>query len=275
MKTLPLIVALLCSVVASGGLRAADEWQLSWSDEFDYEGLPNPQKWGYEEGFIRGNEAQYYTRERRENARVENGLLILEARKEHWDNPGYKPGGSGYGQNRAAAEYTSASINTLHKESVLYGRMEMRAKLPHGKGVWPAFWAMGDNIEAVSWPRCGEIDIMEFVGHDPRDIYGTLHWGTLSNPQHSGGNTKVEDLKDAFHVYAVNWDPARIEFFVDDKSYHTVDLSKAGEGDGNPFHKPQYILLNLAMGGSWGGPIDDSALPQQMQVDYVRVYKKK
>ena len=266
MKAFLLCLALLCSSFTPGTGHAAEAWQLVWSDEFDYEGLPDPNKWGYEEGFIRNQEAQFYTRARRENARVENGHLIIEARKEHWANPGGGP---------VFAEYTSASINTLHKESALYGRLEFRAKLPHGKGVWPAFWTLGENVAAVGWPRCGEIDVMEFVGHDPGWIYGTLHWSRDGRQESSGGKTQAAGVGDAFHVYAVNWDPSRIEFFVDEKRYHSVDLRKADDAGGNPFHKGQYLLLNLALGGTWGGAIDDSALPQQMQVDYVRVFKKK
>ena len=264
MKTSPLLLALLCSLLAADSLRAAQEWQLSWSDEFDYEGLPDPNKWGYEEGFVRNGERQFYTRARRENARVESGQLIIEARKESWPAEG-KP----------AAGYTSASIVTLHKSSALYGRLEMRAKLPQGRGVWPAFWTLGENTGSVGWPRGGEIDVMEFVGHDPTWIYGTLHWGNPGQHASSGGKVQVQNLGDAFHVYAVNWDPARIEFFVDDRPYHTVDLAKADLGTYNAFRLPHYLLLNLALGGSWGGAIDDASLPQQMRVDYVRVYKKK
>ncbi len=195
MKILPVLLVLTCSLLAAP-LRAADEWQLAWSDEFDYEGLPDPTKWGYEEGFVRNHEAQFYTVGRRENARVEHGMLIIEARKEHWDNPHYKEGATGESGRRKSAEYTSASINTLHKQSALFGRMEMRAKLPSGKGVWPAFWTLGENIGAVGWPRCGEIDIMEFVGHDPRFIYGTLHWGgrqAIINP--AAATRQVENLE--------------------------------------------------------------------------------
>ena len=276
MKILAALLAVLCFLPSTRTLRAADDWQLAWSDEFDYEGLPDPAKWGYEEGFIRNHEAQFYTDGRRENARVEHGMLIIEARKEHWDNPHYQDGAASDAASRRSAEYTSASINTLHKENALFGRMEMRAKLPSGKGVWPAFWTLGENIGAVGWPRCGEIDIMEFVGHDPRNIYGTVHWaGRTGEHQSSGGHTVIENLKDAFHVYAANWTPERIDFFVDDKKYHSVELDKAGSGEDNALRKRQYILLNLAMGGDWGGPIDDSVLPQRLEVDYVRVYKKK
>ena len=275
MKACLLSLALMCSILVPRHARAAEDWQLSWSDEFDHEGLPDPNKWGYEEGFIRNNEAQCYTRARRENARVENGQLILEARKEHWPNPGYVAGTEKGSQSREAADYTSASINTLHKENPLYGRLEMRAKLPHGKGVWPAFWALGENIGEVGWPKCGEIDIMEFVGKDLDWIYGTLHWFRDGKHPSSGGKVQVQGVDEVFHVYAVNWDPARIEFLVDDRSYYAMDLDKAGAGEDNAFRRPQYLLLNLAVGGSWGGAIDDSVLPQRMEVDYVRVYKKK
>ena len=275
MKPFPLLLTLMFPLLAITRLHAAEEWQLSWSDEFDYEGLPDPTKWGYEEGFVRNGEAQFYTRARRENARVENGRLIIEARKEPWPTPGNSPGAATASADHPAAGYTSASITTLHKESALYGRLEMRAKLPRGQGVWPAFWSLGENIGSVGWPRCGEIDVMEFVGHDPTWIYGTLHWGDPGKQTSSGGKAAVQNSGDAFHVYAVNWDPARIEFFVDDHRYHVVDLAKADLGPYNAFHLPHYLMLNLALGGSWGGKIDDAILPQQLVVDYVRVYKKK
>ena len=275
MRILRVFFALLCSASALRPLRGADDWQLAWSDEFDYEGLPDPAKWGYEEGFLRNHEAQFYTVGRRENARVEHGMLIIEARKEHWDNPRYREGAADDASRHPFAEYTSASLNTLHKESALYGRLEMRAKLPSGKGVWPAFWTLGENVGTVGWPACGEIDIMEFVGHDPNFIHGTLNWGDHGKHRSSTGKVQIEHPDSAFHVYAVNWSPERIDFFVDEKQYHSVDVNVGNTRLDNPFRSPQYILLNLAMGGDWGGPIDDRVMPQQLQVDYVRVFEKK
>jgi beta-glucanase (GH16 family) len=177
------------------GLRAG-EWKLVWADEFDYQGLPDPAKWGYEEGFVRNGESQYYTRARLENARVENGLLTIECRKEH-----YTP------NNHAPVEYTAASLTTQFKASWQYGRIEVRAKLPQGKGVWPAIWTLGTNISTVGWPTCGEIDIMELVGKDPNHIYGTLHYGVKGQHKSDGGGLETNKPSDDFHIYAVEWTP--------------------------------------------------------------------
>jgi beta-glucanase (GH16 family) len=241
----------------------AQKWQLVWSDEFDYQGLPDKSKWDYEEGFVRNQERQYYTRARLENARVEGGMLVIEGRKEH-----FTP------NNHAPVEYTAASLVTRRKESWQYGRIEVRAKLPQGLGVWPAIWTLGTNISRVGWPRCGEIDIMEFVGKETNNIHGTLHFAVDGKHQSDGGTMKTPKPYEDFHIYAVEWYPERIDFFFDTAKYHSVPLDKAGQGADNPFRKPHYLLLNLALGGSWGGPIDDSILPQQYLIDYVRVYKQ-
>ena len=247
-------------------LRAA-EWELVWSDEFNNAGLPDTNKWGYEEGFIRNNESQYYTRARLENARVENGLLVIECRKDD-----FKP------ENHDPVKYTAASLTTLGRASWQYGRIEMRAKLPAGKGVWPAFWMMGTNITQVGWPRCGEIDIMEMVGKEPDFVHGTLHWSSPTTHKHDSDGGKFDagkPLSDDFHIYAVEWFADRIDFYYDDHKYYSVPLNKASEGKDNPFRKPHYMILNFALGGNWGGPFSDDILPQKYLVDYVRVYKQK
>ncbi len=249
-------------VMATNGLQA-EKWKLVWSDEFDYQGLPDKTKWGYEEGFVRNHESQYYTRGRLENARVEDGMLILECRKEH-----YTP------TNHAAVEYTAGSLNTRNKESWQYGRFEMRAKIPQGKGVWPAFWTLGVDKSRVGWPACGEIDIMEFVGNEANKIHGTIHYAAKGKHRSDGGRLETARPYDDFHIYAVEWRPDRIDFFFDSTKYHTVLIDKAGQGEGNPFRAPHYLLLNFALGGSWGGPIDDAVLPQKFLIDYVRVYKE-
>jgi len=240
----------------------AQKWQLTWSDEFDYQGLPDKTKWSYEEGFVRNGESQYYTQARSENARVEGGLLILECRKEHFTPP-----------NHAPVEYTAASLITRRKASWRYVRIEVRAKLPQGRGVWPAIWTLGTNESRVGWPACGEIDIMEFVGKETNNIHGTLHFAVDGQHQSDGGTMETAKPYEDFHIYAVEWYPDRIDFFFDSNKYHTVPLDKAGRGADNPFRKPHYLLLNFALGGSWGGPIDDAALPQRFLIDYVRVYK--
>ncbi len=249
----------------------ADGWKMVWADEFNYTGLPDPAKWDYEDGYLRNDEAQFYTRSRPENARVENGLLILEARKEHFQIPA----GSRPTHGLGFAEYTSASLATRGKQSWTYGRLEMRARLPQGKGVWPAFWTLGENIGTVGWPACGEIDIMEFVGHDLNLIYGTSHYGIGGKHTSDGNHTTTELTHGDFHVYAVEWTAEKIDFFVDAHLYHTTKVDRASEGADNPLRRPHYLLLNFALGGTWGGQIDDGILPQRYLIDYVRVFQKK
>lgn len=265
MKTI-LLTALLLTPLAA--LHAA-EWELVWSDEFDYQGLPDPQKWDYEDGFVRNHEAQYYTRGRLENARVENGTLIIEGRKEKFKLP------EGHHGKREFAEYTAASLITLHKASWRYGRVEVRAKIPQGKGMWPAIWMLGISDEKIGWPRCGEIDIMESVGKEPDNIYATVHYQGGGKHRSSGSKHTAEAPYKDFHLYAMEWYPDRMDFYFDTVKYHTFRIDDAGKGAENPFRKPQYLLMNLAIGGDWGGPIDDSFLPQKYIIDYVRVYKQK
>jgi beta-glucanase (GH16 family) len=254
----------------------AADWQLVWSDNFDKPGLPQTDKWRYETGFIRNNELQFYTGERSDNARIENGNLVIEGRKERYLNPDYKPGAvSGRRRQVEFADYTAASLNTDGKASFLYGRIEVRAKLPHGKGVWPAIWMMGTNHSIVGWPRCGEIDIMEFVGKEPDGIHATLHFSKEGRHASKGGKITTTAPYNDFHIYAVEWRPDRMDFFFDQQKYFTFDIDLAGVGADNPFRKPHYLLINLALGGSWGGPMDDSVLPQQYLIDYVRIYESK
>jgi beta-glucanase (GH16 family) len=240
---------------------ASGSWALEFSDEFEAPGAPDPAKWAYELGYIRNNEKQYYT-SRPENVRVEGGNLIIEGRKEPFQ---------GFG-------YTSASINTLGRFEFQYGRIEVRAKLPSGIGMWPAIWTLGVNRKTVGWPACGEIDIMENVGFDPLKIHGSVHTAAYN---HTIGTQKtatvdIANPADDFHVYALEWYPDRIEVAVDGQKYFTF----RNEGTGTrvwPFDAPQYLLINLAIGGSWGGQkgIDDAKLPQKYLVDYVRIYQQK
>lgn len=250
------------------------KWQLVWSDEFDYEGLPDETKWDYEEGFVRNQEMQYYTRARQENARVENGMLIIEGRQEQWDNPSFKAGSNNWREHRELVQYTSTSIFTKYKVEGENSRIEVRAKLPQGQGVWPAIWTLGANIKQIRWPRCGEIDIMEYVGKEPQMIHANVHY--FGDGKHCSyeGKVQIEEPYADFHRYAIEWDANRIDFFVDDLKYHTFLIDQAGEGAANPFRKPHFLLLNLALGGTWGGAIDDEILPQRYLIDYVRVYKK-
>lgn len=252
------LLAIAALLLAPVGLLCADDWKLVWSDEFNYTGLPDPSKWGYEVGFIRNHESQYYTSNRLENARVENGNLVIEGRQENFKNAGY----------------TSASLITLGKASWTYGRVEVRAKLPQGGGVWPAIWMLGTNMTHLGWPACGEIDIMEFVGHDTNHVHATVHWRDAGQHQSSGRKLVVDRPFDDFHLYALEWFPDHMDFHFDKTKYHTFSLDKAGETAGTPFAKPQYLLINLALGGSWGGKIDDTILPQKYLIDYVRVFER-
>ena len=239
-----------------------DKWELVWADEFNYKGLADDSKWSYEVGFIRNREKQYYTKARSENARVENGTLIIESRKEKYEK----------------GEYTSASLHTWHKAEWLYGRIEVRAKLPTGKGMWPAIWMLGTNRGKVRWPACGEIDIMENVGFDPDTICANIHTKSYNHVKRTGKGSKIKGEKpyEQYHVYAIEWYEDRIDFFLDDEKYFTF----RNEGTGNdvwPYDKPHYLILNAAIGGTWGGRkgIDDTIFPQKYHIDYVRIFKLK
>jgi len=272
MRTATLSVLLLV-----GCLGAAGQWKLVWSDEFDQDGLPDPARWTYEEGFVRNQEAQYYTRAREENARVRKGVLIIEARKERFPNARYEPGSPAWQRNRQFAEYTSASLTTEGKASWRYARIEVRAKLPTGRGTWPAIWMLGVNRREVGWPRCGEIDIMENVGFDPDTIHANIHTEAYNHVRRTnkGNRIRLDKPYADFHVYALDWGPQRMEFFVDGQSYFTFENENSGPAAW-PFDQPFYLILNLAIGGGWGGQkgIDDSIFPQRMEVDYVRVYQR-
>ena len=246
-----------------GAIRADDpEWKLAWSDEFEVAGLPDAKKWSYEVGLVRNSEAQYYTRERKENARVEDGVLVIEARKEKYEK----------------GEYTSASLHTKGKGEWRRGRVEVRAKLPTGRGMWPAIWMLGTNIGEVGWPRCGEIDIMENVGFDPDTIHANIHTQDYNHVKgtNKGSKTTVAKPHEDFHVYAVEWFADRMDFYVDGKKYFTFANEKKGEATW-PFDRSHYLILNAANGGSWGGQkgIDDAIFPQKYLIDYVRVYERR
>ena len=260
----PLRSKMTCSVeqMSRPEVSFEEQWELVWSDEFNYEGLADETKWSYESGFVRNRERQYYTKARAENARVENGTLIIESRKEKYDK----------------GNYTSASLHTWHKAEWLYGRVEVRAKLPTGKGMWPAIWMLGTNRRQVGWPTCGEIDIMENVGFDPDVIHANIHTKAYNHMKGTNKGAKIRDEKpyEQYHIYAIEWCEDRIDFFFDDQKYFTFE----NEGKGNdvwPFDKPHYLILNAAIGGTWGGQkgIDDTIFPQRYRIDYVRVFKQK
>jgi beta-glucanase (GH16 family) len=275
MRWLTCVLLGICAATA-----AADEWKLVWSDEFEEPGLPNPEKWDYEEGFIRNNELQYYTRGRKENARVEDGCLVLEARKETFRNPAFDPAAKGKGgprKNRESAGYTSASVVTRGKAAWKHAKIEVRAKLPTGRGMWPAIWTLGVD-KGRGWPACGEIDIMENVGFDPDVIHANVHTKKYNHvlKTNKGAAITIPAPHTAFHTYSMEWTPEKIDISVDDTTYFTYANEKSGP-DAWPFDEDQYLILNIAVGGGWGGQkgIDDAVFPQTMRVDSVRVYQKK
>ena len=249
MKRICFVLLLLPCIIQT----RAQNWKLVWSDEFNYSGLPDSSKWGNEVGFVRNNELQYYTKQRIENSRVVNGNLLIIGKKEAYKN----------------ANYTSASLVTDGKTSWAFGKVEARIKLPKGQGMWPAFWMLGQNIHSVGWPECGEIDIMEHINNEDL-LHGTLHW---FNEKHisSGGTTPCDVTK--FHNYSIEWDKESVKLMLDGKKYWEVNI-KDGINSTEEFHKPHYIILNLAIGGDWPkNPDATTAFPDTMYVDYVRVYQ--
>jgi autotransporter-associated beta strand protein len=245
---------------------ANNKWTQVWSDEFNYNGLPDSNKWNYEIGFVRNGESEYYTSNRIQNVSVTNGMLAITARKEQYVPPG---------QLYPVSSYTSASMITLGKESWTYGRMEARAKmpLPYG-GVWTAFWAQGTNFPVVGWPVCGELDISEYVCWDPNP-HGNAFWG------YNGGTVGYGEIYltptpsyDDFHVYAAEWNTEKVDFYYDNTNYYTLYLDLADVGTTNAFRNPFYLIVNFALGGAWAGTIYDPGLPQSFLIDYVRVYQQ-
>tara|TARA_R110002049_G_scaffold138450_2_gene298539 strand:- start:2836 stop:3690 length:855 start_codon:yes stop_codon:yes gene_type:complete len=253
-------------------------YELVWADEFDYSGKPDSTKWGFEYGFVRNKEAQYYT-DSLKNARVENGFLILEAHKENILNTAFKSKDEkNWRLKRDTASYTSASISTKNLAEWTYGKIEVKAKLPRGIGLWPAVWMLGENREEVGWPKCGEIDIMEHVGYDKDSIFGTIHtqaYNHMTGTQ-KGKKIFIDKPYDKFHIFSIEWTPEKIDFLLNGTVYnHIVNEHKTI--DEWPFDQNFYLKLNIAVGGGLGGKkgIDDSVFPQQMVVDYIRVYQLK
>jgi beta-glucanase (GH16 family) len=238
----------------------AQEYQLEWSEDFDAPTIDR-EIWNFETGFSKNNEVQFYT-ERTKNARIENGLLILQAHKEDYGD----------------ANYTSARINTLNKKHFRYGKIEVKAKLPQGHGTWPAIWILGANHNEVGYPACGEIDIMEHVGRYPNEVYASVHFPETDNKK-MNSNTKKYELRtssDGFHTYSIEWDVAHISYFVDNLLYHTFNVDLANRwGRKNIFRKPFYLVLNLALGGKWAGEVNDCILPTEFVIDYIRYYQLK
>lgn len=237
------------------------EYKLVWSDEFNYEGAPDADKWNFETGAggWGNNELQYYT-DRLENAKVEDSVLTITARKEDYNG----------------SHYTSARMITYGNDHYWkYGRIEARIKLPEGQGIWPAFWMLGKNIfEGTSWPACGEIDILEMIGGGENDriLHGTAHWDENGHTYMGDSKTYSEKLSQDFHTYAIEWSKDRIKWFFDGEQYYSLSTTPATMSE---FNAPFFIILNIAVGGDWpGNPDSSTEFPQTMQVDYVRVYQK-
>ncbi|MCY3631017.1 MAG: family 16 glycosylhydrolase [Bacteroidota bacterium] len=263
MRATFLVIFCFFGFVTTSNLYAQSSWELVWSDEFDYTGLPDPTLWSYDVGGHGwGNaESQFYTENREENARVEDGHLIIEARKEPW----------------SGRDYTSVRLVSKSKGDWTYGRIEVRAQLPSGVGTWPAIWMLPTNSSYGNgrWPDTGEIDIMEHVGFNQGSIHATIHTDAYNHIDRTqrGGSTNVPDASDVFHVYAVEWTPLRMAFSVDGNTFWTFSRG-LNTWQGWPFDRDFHLIMNIAIGGSWGGQqgIDDSIFPQQMLVDYVRVH---
>ena len=304
MKRLSLLtLTLLCCVGV-----AAEDYVLVWSEEFDYVGEPDPTKWTYEQGFVRNREWQWY---QPQNAYVRDGMLTIVAREEHFANPTFNPQSNYWGCKRDSVHCTSACVITNGRQSFLYGRIEVRARIPATPGTWPAIWLLGaqrnlPEAERKPWPYCGEVDIMEYypVNGKPH-IHANACWGgkegnsvwdsqaipvvegqearpdtpppPMGTPPSLGGELRGESLwTSQFHVWRMDWDEDWIRIYIDDELLNEIDLSQTVNGrygEDNPFHKPMYLLLNLAM-GSTGGQVDMQTMPARYEIDYVRYYKK-
>jgi beta-glucanase (GH16 family) len=266
---------ILFAAVAYGAAKAQSAGSpssgrtLVWSDEFNGSdgSMPDPAKWveinngsGYG-----NNESEYYTR-RPVNVREQNGSLVITARRESYA-----------GRDGVARSYTSGRIESRGRFELQYGRIEARIKVPKGQGIWPAFWMLGSDYDRIGWPACGEIDIMENVGFEPSMVHGSLHGPGYSgkNPL-SGAYTlpNQERFSDGYHVFAIEWEPRQIRFYVDDVLYETQTPQNLPAGKHWAFDHPFYIVLNLAIGGYWPGqPNAATRFPMSMLVDYVRVYR--
>lgn len=277
---LPSYSAPFQSPIASQCFNDTTQWKLVWSDEFQQDGKPDANNWSYEYGFVRNEEFQWY---QEENAFCENGLLVIEGRKERILNNNYSEGSNNWRQNRAYAEYTAASINTRGKQEFLYGRFEIKARIDTAIGLWPAIWTLG---VAGEWPSNGEIDIMESYPVDNiQHILANVAWGTNRRYTAKWDSQKIPlsyfiekdpEWPNKFHVWRMDWDENFIRLYLDDELLNETDLSLTINPDGtNPFHQPHYMLLNLAIGGQNGGDPSNAKFPTRYEIDYVRVYQRK
>jgi len=249
-------------------------YKLVWADEFERDGAPDPSNWTYERGFVRNQELQWY---QPDNARVEQGMLIIEARRERKPNPNYQAGSADWKRNREFVEYTSSSLATRGLHSWQYGRIEMRARIDTRAGMWPAFWSLGTS---GGWPANGEVDIMEYYRGD---LLANAAWasGQRGRPVWDDTRTPLTSFKNPdwsrqFHLWRMDWDENLIRLFVDAQLLNDVDLTKTINQDGsdrNPLRQPHYLIVNLAVGGQGGDP-SASEFPGRFEIDYIRVYQK-
>jgi beta-glucanase (GH16 family) len=263
MRIACLFILILSVASCSSSRKAADasDWKLSWSEEFNYTGLPDSTKWSYDVGGDGwgNNELEYYTKGSPNNVEVSNGTLKIKAIRENKEN----------------REYTSTRMHTKGKADFTYGKIEIRAKLPAGRGIWPAIWMLGSSVGTVDWPECGEIDIMEHVGFDKDTIVGTVHTKSYNHVKgtQKGNKVFIKDPYNSYHLYSIEWTPEGMAFLLDNARYYYIanEHKTAAEW---PFDSPFFLILNVAIGGNWGGQkgIDPLIFPAAMEVDYVRVY---
>ena len=252
-----MIKYLIVILFSFGCIAQQNDKKLVWQEEFNGkaleekvwnfelgDGCPNICGWG-------NNEKQIYTDK---NHSIQDGNLKITIKKD-------------------GEIYTSSRITTLGKKEFTYGRMEVRAKIPTGKGIWPAFWMLGSNISKVGWPKCGEIDILEYIGREPGKVFTSLHTQDSHGNTINTKKTEIKDIEYGFHLYAIDWTKDKIEFFVDDQSVYFFAPKEKNE-NAWPYNQPFYFIINVAVGGNFGGDIiDDSAFPQEFLIDYIRVYQ--
>ncbi len=285
MKSLKMPLSAIALIAALSSFAAQESpasentagYQLVWSDEFDTDGKPNPENWTYERGFVRNEELQWY---QADNAWCENGKLIIEGRREHKKNPRHQAASQSWRKSRKHIAYTSSCLITKDLHSWTYGRFIIKARIKTRAGLWPAIWFLGTEGH---WPHGGEIDLMEYYGgdilanacwgrHDPR---GGAVWDDSKTPVKS---FRDPDWDEKFHTWRMDWDRDSIKLYLDDQLLNTIDLAKTthatAQGPETPFHKPHYLLLNLAIGGTVGGDPSSTAFPTRYEIEHVRVYQK-
>jgi beta-glucanase (GH16 family) len=252
---------------------SASDWKLVWHDEFDINGPPDLANWNYENGFVRNHELQWY---QPENAFCTNGLLIIEARRERKPNPNFVTNSTNWKTSREWIEYTSASITTRRLREFQYGKFEMRARIDPRLGSWPAFWMLGATPR-ISWPACGEVDIMEFytgtvLANFAFSQAGKTKWSSVKKPITAFGGAAWSK---EFHIWTMVWDEKKMDLLLDGQLMNHLDLAAADTADrGNPFLRPVYFILNQAIGGDCGGDPAATQFPLRFEVDWVRVYQR-